>query len=323
MLRDTALCATDKVRLTANVANGTGVLSYLWSPAPAIIGAIDQPTIMADASKALSFVITVRDSLPGLCAVEVKDTVNIRLLNIEGLNAYSDTVICQGDSAVLRAEGGVSFEWSPNDRISTTSGNMVYVFPDRDAVYYVRISSSEGCIITRKVQVGVYELEAEAGPDRYIKTGERIKLEGSGGSSYYWRPGHGLSSQNVASPLASPDKTISYILTVRDASGCESVDSVTVNVVGDVYFPGAFTPNGDGLNDLFGLLPRDAVGVKLLEFGVHNRWGERVFVGYRLSDRWDGTYKGRPCELGTYYYHCIYSVGSRSYMLKGDVTLVR
>ena len=127
----------------------------------------------------------------------------------------------------------------------------------------------------------------------------------------------------MSSPLASPDRTISYILTVANDAGCLSVDTMVVYVIGGVYFPSAFSPNGDGLNDDFGLLPRDAVGVRLLDFSVYNRWGERVFVGYKLSDRWNGTYRGQNCDMGVYYYQCTYSIGNRSYYLKGDVSLIR
>jgi gliding motility-associated-like protein len=85
--------------------------------------------------------------------------------------------------------------------------------------------------------------------------------------------------------------------------------------------PTAFSPNGDSKNDIFRPILNN---VKILEFSVYNRWGQRVFVTYSNEIGWDGTFNGGPCDLGTYFYKVRYQVLDREpALLKGDVTLIK
>jgi gliding motility-associated-like protein len=90
----------------------------------------------------------------------------------------------------------------------------------------------------------------------------------------------------------------------------------------NVYVPSAFSPNGDGLNDWFRPVSRN---VEILDFCVYNRWGQRVHERYYdNSPGWDGNFRGKPCEIGTYLYFIRYKILDREpRLIKGDVTLVR
>jgi gliding motility-associated-like protein len=100
-------------------------------------------------------------------------------------------------------------------------------------------------------------------------------------------------------------------------------DSLTVvEQACDLFFPDAFTPNGDGLNDvLFARLNMDIMSLK--EFSVFNRWGERVFYTTNQSSGWDGTDKSTPSEQGVYVYLIRYAQSGVDKILKGNVTLIR
>ena len=93
----------------------------------------------------------------------------------------------------------------------------------------------------------------------------------------------------------------------------------------NIFLPSAFTPNGDGRNDYFYFV----YGKDLLEMSlrVFNRWGEEVFHSSRPDRKWDGTYKGLPCEMGTYYYHLEVTLDNGSTRKKkqisGEVNLIR
>jgi len=87
--------------------------------------------------------------------------------------------------------------------------------------------------------------------------------------------------------------------------------------------PNAFSPNGDGSNDVFKVV--NITSQTLKEFSVYDRYGQRVFYTLQPGSGWDGTFNGRPCDVGTYYYVLRYSMpgSDQEYMMKGDVTLIR
>jgi len=97
-----------------------------------------------------------------------------------------------------------------------------------------------------------------------------------------------------------------------------------IDIPHDVWLPDAFTPNGDGRNDVFHIIT-DNPNVLVTSLSVFNRWGQRVFVSNMNNDGWDGTFNGKACELGTYYWMIQYKIlgTDEVYSQKGDVTLVR
>ena len=88
-----------------------------------------------------------------------------------------------------------------------------------------------------------------------------------------------------------------------------------------VFVPNAFSPNGDGKNDV--LYVRGEV-ITSVKFEVFDRWGEKVFSTTTLSDGWDGIFRGEPCEPGVYdYYLEVTCMGQKQFFKKGNVTLLR
>ena len=90
----------------------------------------------------------------------------------------------------------------------------------------------------------------------------------------------------------------------------------------DVVIPNAFSPNGDGLNDIFRVTARKFINVQ--EFKVYNRWGTEIFSTSDVRKGWDGTYKGISQDPGVYYYLVRVSYpNGKTQFLKGDLTLIR
>jgi gliding motility-associated-like protein len=116
--------------------------------------------------------------------------------------------------------------------------------------------------------------------------------------SYIWTPSVGLSNSGVADPVASPEVTATYRLTVSAVTGCSASDTAHIAVVRPLVLPNAFTPNGDGRNDVFRIPP--GVGVALIRLAVYNRDGGRVFVTANVSQGWDGTVAGARQPAGLY-----------------------
>src|SRR5690606_1262678 len=98
-------------------------------------------------------------------------------------------------------------------------------------------------------------------------------------------------------------------VTVTDARGCrDSSEAVVDYDCCRPFLPDAFTPNGDGLNDIFRLRWKGMVSK--LQLFVYNRYGERVFVSYQTDLGWDGNYRGKPCDVGVYFYVARFVCGS-------------
>lgn len=97
-----------------------------------------------------------------------------------------------------------------------------------------------------------------------------------------------------------------------------------IDIPHDLWLPDAFSPNGDGRNDVFHIIT-DNPNVLVINLSVFDRWGQRVFTSNMNNDGWDGTVHGAPAELGTYYWMIRYKIlGSETvYSKKGDVTVVR
>ena len=147
---------------------------------------------------------------------------------------------------------------------------------------------------------------ADAGPDIDMIAGTTEMIGGTPtgppGSDYIWTPSTSLNDSTISNPSVSPPDTTSgwYVVYVTDTNGCVGIDSVFVNVLPDISFPNGFSPNGDGLNDVWEI---DFINqFEECEVEVYNRWGELLFRSVGYDTPWDGTYNGKPVPVGTYYY---------------------
>ncbi|WPV01513.1 PKD domain-containing protein [Mucilaginibacter sp. cycad4] len=137
--------------------------------------------------------------------------------------------------------------------------------------------------------------------------------------NYKWTPATGLDHDDVANPVASPAQDITYQVVVTSAHGCQAMATVSVKVLKFLVVPNVFTPNGDGINDIW--------SVKYLEsypnnkVDVYNRFGEKVYSSIGYSVPWDGKYKGLYLPPGTYYY--IIDPKNGREVIAGNVTIIR
>jgi gliding motility-associated-like protein len=119
--------------------------------------------------------------------------------------------------------------------------------------------------------------------------------------------------------------TFNYKLLVTNAQNCQGEDEVNIIVADKAYFkvPSAFSPNGDGINDV--VRPLTAGFRSIIFFKIYDRWGHLVFDMY--TDRtggWDGTVKGKMADAGVYYWHAkAINQNGEQETFKGDITLIR
>lgn len=190
-------------------------------------------------------------------------------------------------------------------------------------LYEVNIQTPSGCDTTLAFTISaVPGINLTISNDTAILPGGRVQLWASGASTYQWQPAKWLDSPNIATPLAMPRQPITYTVNATNEYGCEATASVHIHVNDHLFLPNVFSPNGDGRNDVFRL---GNLGYKRVqEFLIFNRWGELVFSTTDGKQGWDGTYKGVPADLGTYFYTITIEMTDYSIKkLKGDVTLIR
>ena len=177
------------------------------------------------------------------------------------------------------------------------------------------------------VIVFVAKINANAGPrDTTIVLGQSLQLSASGGSNYAWSPSQWLSNISISNPVSVPQNNIEYAVKVSNAAGCFAYDSILVKVYkvdAGLYVPTAFSPNGDGLNDIFRPV---LLGMKSLDiFNVYNRWGQMVFSSSDAEGAgWDGKLGGREQATGTYVWFAEgIDYKNTKVKMKGYVVLIR
>ena len=187
--------------------------------------------------------------------------------------------------------------------------------------------SSKYCKDTVHLPVNFFPIPyVDAGPDLYMTLGDAVQLSATGTFSYSWSPSSTLNNSNIYNPLAFPLETTDFMVTGTSVDSCVNRDIVRVHVVdAQVEIPNAFSPNGDGVNDIIYLLSVGVVEVR--EFKIFNRWGQIVFEtgGDILNlQGWDGMFNGQPQEMGNYaYYYKVVDRAGTAMEGSGDIALIR
>lgn len=216
---------------------------------------------------------------------------------------------CGPGEVKLTASGGKAGEYKWYDNVSSlialegfTGDSFTTPVLQTSQTYYVSLVSN-GCETERvPVQANVYAIPVAVAnvSDDEIDAGETVQLTGSGGAHYSWSPAIGLSDSKASSPVATPDETTRYTLTVKNEEGCEDTTSVVVTVRQLLEIPNAFSPNGDGVNDTWEIKNIEYFPDAKVE--VYNRWGSLVFEKVSYRNEWHGTYRGARLPVSTYFY---------------------
>jgi gliding motility-associated-like protein len=171
------------------------------------------------------------------------------------------------------------------------------------AINYV-FTAQNGCGYSTSEQVTVLPAPGLSG-DTVITELEggrqTINLTATGtGLTYKWTPSAGLNHDNILNPVVSDDDDTQYTLTVTAPDGCTATANVLVKVLKNIVVPNTFTPNGDGINDVWNIKYLENYPNCTVE--IFNRYGEKLYSSVGYSVPWDGTYKGAQLPTGTYYY---------------------
>jgi gliding motility-associated-like protein len=294
----------------------SGAASYQWYNAGVSIAGATLNTFLAAQTGDYSVEIT-----NSLGCTATSNTVIVSFNTGITVSIYNaDPFPCDGDVVYLSTTQNYNqINW-------TTGESGIQIAVTTSGRYGVTVVNSGGCTASKNIDIDFLPKPmVEAGDD---VTSDCIKgaiLKGTGDGAPIWEPALGLSNNNTFDINAFPINTTMYYLTV-DNGTCKATDSVVVSAeCSSIYLPSAFTPNGDGLNDVF-----MAFGIDLKDFQlvIYNRWGEKIFQTQDITLGWDGTYRGAPSPLGLYVWELETSDKNGSPLIndfqsRGTVSLVR
>lgn len=320
---DTSICRTDQFTLSPV----SDALSYQWTTSTGVIipGNTKYPLVQPLANT--MYYVTAN---LGYC--QDQDSVLVRVAPYPQAAVRNDTTICFGDRVPLAGNMvGSSFNWSPTHSLINAGTLFPVAGPSRTTQYVLTVTDTLGCEQPVRDTVTIFVIPpttAYAGRDTFAVAGRPIQLTAQGGSSYLWRPITGLDDPTSESPTVTLPETIDsvrYIVRAINTGGCYAEDDVIVRVFKtgpDLFVPSAFTPNGDGKNDVIRPV---GVGIATLQyFRIYNRWGQLLFSTSQTGKGWDGVYNGTPQPSGTYVFEAVGTdqLGNRVYK-KGTIVLIR
>ena len=230
----------------------------------------------------------------------------------------TDTVICNESSYTLKLPPGADLYLWPDGSTNNTYNAA------GSGSYWVE-AHKNGCIVRDTIDLQIKDLRQDLGPDQALCIGVPLNVSLNAvlrtpGATGLWSTG-----QHDASIVVQD--TGQYWLLVTDAP-CSFSDSVHISLEFcdcPAHFPNAFSPNQDGLNDVFSIIFQKGCPVKHYQCSVYNRWGQRVFYSADPDKGWDGTWNGVMQESGTYMFNLSVSTGTQSAEshYKGDISLIR
>lgn len=250
-------------------------------------------------------------------------------------DAGPDLIVCYGKTIHLNGSGGILYQWSPASYLSNSAIAAPQVTLPGAGVYtYVLNVSANGCPALKADTVKVTmmpQVRVFAGNDTLVALNQPVQLNAqdinnSGFTIYQWSPSFGLNNPQLKSPQALLNSlgSTTYVVTARTAEGCEASDDIKITAFAkaDLYVPTAFTPNGDGKNDMAVVIP---AGIReLLFFRIYNRWGELVFTTSDPSKGWNGIYKGKAQDSNVFIWEAkAIDINGAIIFRKGTVTLIR
>jgi len=244
-----------------------------------------------------------------------------------------DNSICAGDCVQFTdTTSGIptQWEWTFQGGSPATSNlqNPIICF-DLAGVYTIDLTVLDAALNSSTTTSSISTLansSVTASQDTVIDLGGTVILNatGSGIGGYIWSPdGANLDCDTCQSTSASPFETTSLLITFVDTNGCVSYDTliVYVNFIEGIGVPQAFSPNGDGTNDVLFV---KGLGIERLSFSIYNRYGQRVFDTQEQNIGWDGNFKNQPENPGVFVWTLEYAfMNGTSGLLSGNVTLVR
>ena len=294
-------------------------------------GTIDGATdsLRATATSEGEYFLILRNQLNG-CQDADTVVVTAPTIAVPDLDIRASAPLCAGDCngiiEILSQVSNLMFDIGTNNFSSDPIADSLC-----SGTWNVLIMDSLGCILDTSIILNdPLPVEVSLGPDKSIAKGDSLLIEAlstSGIESYNWFPASGCS--DCPSITVSPVESTIYRVEVVDSNQCTAMDEMLVTILfsDELFIPTVFTPNGDGINDIFTIYGGDNFE-RISSFEIFDRWGSKVFERFDIfpgtNAGWDGTYKGSPVNPGVFVYRVVAILSSgEEVLLYGDLTLIK
>ena len=297
---DTSICDNQPLDLNA----GNSFIKHIWNTG--------ETTQFIQADTAGDYNVSATNSFG--CV----STDTIKILNVFPspiINLNKQNVLCLHQNDTLYAGNGyASYLWKNGEsqsRIAVT----------RPGVYKITVSNNYNCFASDSVDI----LQIATPPTHFLSADNEICSDDSidimphqSFNEYLWSTGSVKSSIKI-------DKPGTYWLNVKDKNSCAGSDTIIILQKNcDVHFfvPNAFSPNNDGVNDIF--KPIITGKVSDYYFAIYNRFGQMVFSSTTTDTGWNGTLKGKTQNSGVFVWHCRYKIKDKvAKIVNGSVLLIQ
>jgi gliding motility-associated-like protein len=300
---DGRLCRGSSVGLQSSNA-----AQYNWTPSTGL-SCTNCPNPTANPVTTTTYVVTGTSSFGCVSA----DSVTITVVQPFRMQVGPGDTLCLGESAHLWATGANSYQWTPAASLDHSDVPNPVATPASTTRYRVVGYDGLGCFNdTAYVDVIVHPLPVvDAGPNLTTTVGMVIPIhtqtQNGPITEWNWTPATDLSCADCANPVLTVHHNNTYIVNVKNIHGCTASDTLTVSAFcedSNIFIPNAFTPDGDGLNDI--LMVR-GTGISVKSFRIFNRWGNLVFekLNCPANDSkfgWDGKIRGVPASPDVFVY---------------------
>ncbi|MEO7047562.1 MAG: gliding motility-associated C-terminal domain-containing protein [Ferruginibacter sp.] len=297
--KDTSICNGQFLTLNP----GNNFESYLWNNGQT------SPSIKVTAKGVYS--VLVKNEY-GCASTDTMKVLDVYALPFFSLNKKN--ILCREQNDTLFvAQNFSSYLWQDG-----SSNYFYHVFVS--GTIKLTVTNEHGCIASDSVAIKQIENAPSDFFGEYLPVckDETIVLKPTSSfSDYLWSTGSKMPSIQV--PPGN------YLLNVMDINGCVGIDSINIlsKDCSPVFFvPNAFTPNNDGLNDIF--KPIISGHVEQYKFIIYNRFGQQIFSSQKINEGWDGTIRGKPQDTGTFIWTCSYKFrNEKNEFKKGTMVLIR
>lgn len=311
VLSKDSICATKCITISNNSTSAT---KWDWSfddgsPNSASVQNPSQVCFTTAGSKRIKLVVSNSinsDSIEKTIYVHPKPKAN----------AGKDTTICKGQQIRLQGSGGTDYDWYPTDFKNSPSLPNPRVTPDSTIRYYLTALDSNKCEDRDSVLVSVVQPPTTVTIDSTICDDKTITVNAQNiGFSYLWSTG-------TTNQVTTLDPGKHFVILSNSCFADTSYFTITGKDCNPIYYiPTAFSPNGDGLNDVFSVYGDNIANI---EMTIYNRWGEVLFKVKSTNPTWNGGYKNAICPSNQYLYIIVLQDKTgKKYNEKGTITLLR
>ena len=325
-IEDVSICRGNSIQLKA-----TGAHTYEWSPATGL-SCIDCASPLASPTNTTTYIVT-GTSIHGCVNF---DTVVVTVFQPIEIVVSPGSEICEKESVQLSVSGASNYKWTPSTSLDNDSGLNPIATPKTTTQYRVIGFDGHSCFTdTGYVTVTVNpNPTVKLGPDINLSTGSILPLNPVTTNGpivlWQWNPVTDLTCGDCPEPVATIKNDITYEAIVRNIYGCEAADTIVIKTFcegSQVFIPNAFTPDGDGINDILMVRAKGISQVK--SFRIYSRWGELLFEKTNFPPNtaaygWDGTIRGKTGAPEVYVYTAEVTCDNlQTYTYKGNTAILK